>query len=289
LLDVSAGQELVLTTDVLVEGVHFLPDSAPRSIGHRALAVNLSDIAAMGAAPAWALLSLTLPEPDELWLGDFAAGFHALARLHGVALVGGNLSRGPRSVTVQLAGLVPRGDALRRTTAHVGDLVCVSGTVGDAGAGVALRQGRLAAGAAEADWLCRRFEYPTPRVELGQRLRGIASACIDVSDGLLGDLQRLAAASGCGADVEIGQLPVSAALRAAAGADAWRRSLAGGEDYELCFAVPPARLPTLRALGAELAVACTPCAILRAEPGIALHRDGGVIQFSHSPFDHFAH
>src|SRR5262249_51525966 len=159
----------------------------PASIGHRALAVSLSDLAAMGARPAWALLALTLPSPDEPWLGEFASGFSALARAHGVALVGGNTTSGPLSVSVQVLGHVPRSKAMLRGGGKPGDVLFVSGTPGDAAAGLALEQGRLSAGSEAAKRLRERFLFPTPRVALGERLRKFASACIDVSDGLLGD------------------------------------------------------------------------------------------------------
>ncbi len=285
LLRAPAGLELALTTDSLVEQVHFLPGSAPRSIGHRALAVNLSDLAAMGAVPSWALLSLTLPDTDAAWLGEFAAGFGRLARAHDVALVGGNLSRGPLNVTVQLAGFVPPGAALCRSGAQAGDEVWVSGTLGDAA------RGRAQAGAHDADphamLLRTRFEFPTPRVLLGQALRGIATACMDLSDGLLADLPRLAAASGCGAVLEIGELPVSEALRAVAGEQAWQPALAGGEDYELCFTAPPAQAAAIAALAGRCAVPLTRCGRLRAAAGLELRRSGDVIQFSQLPFSHF--
>jgi thiamine-monophosphate kinase len=281
-----AGCELVQTTDVLVEQVHFLPGSPPRSVGHRALAINLSDLAAMGAVPAWALLSLTLPQIDEAWLGEFAAGFGVLARTHEVALVGGNLSRGPLTVTVQLTGQVPSGTALRRGGAQAGDELWVSGTLGDAGFG------RTAPSGVEVEpqlaWLRARSEYPTARIALGVALRGVASACIDLSDGLLADLPRLAAASGCGAWLEVEQLPISAALRALTGTSAWQHALAGGEDYELCVAAPPARAEALQSLAGRLAVPLTRCGQLRSAPGLELRRAGAVIQFSQSRFDHFA-
>ena len=286
LLRPRPGCELVQTTDVLVEQVHFLPDSPPRSLGHRALAINLSDVAAMGASPAWALLSLTLPEIDEQWLGEFAAGFGALARVHEVALVGGNLSRGPLSVTVQLTGQVPVGTALRRTGGRAADDLWVSGTLGDAALGRTLGPGRDAE--TYANWLRARAEFPTPRVALGEALRGLASACIDLSDGLLADLPRLAQASGCGAEIHVEQLPLSAALAALAGESAWQRALAGGEDYELCFAAPPGRAVALAAVAARLAVPLSRCGQLRSTPGLELRRGAAVIQFSQSPFDHFA-
>ena len=285
LLRAQPGCELVQTTDALVEQVHFLTGSPARSLGHRALAINLSDLAAMGATPAWALLALTLPEIDEAWLGEFAAGFGVLARVHDVALVGGNLSRGPLSVTVQLTGQVPAGTALRRRGAQAGDGVWVSGTVGDAAFGRAAPQ---AGAGSSADWLRARFEYPTPRIALGEALRGIASACIDLSDGLLADLPRLATASGCGALVDVDQLPVSAALRALAGESAWQQALAGGEDYELCLAAPPARAAALEGVAARLAVPLSRCGQLRPAAGLELRRGAAVIQFSQSRFDHFA-
>lgn len=279
LLAVPPGSELVLTTDVLVEGVHFDATSPAQSLGHRALAVNLSDIAAMGAAPAWALLSLNLPGVDEQWLQQFAAGFGALAREEGVALVGGNLSRGPLSITVQLAGTVPVGQALLRTGANVGDLIYVSGTPGDAAQG-------LKAGAGSE--LRARFEYPAPRVKLGLALGGIASACIDLSDGLYADLGRLALASDCGAAVAIGQLPVSAGLQRALGSEAWRGVLAGGEDYELLFTVPPQRKAALEQLARTLDFPLTSIGQMQNGAGIVLSRDGNVMHFTHPGFDHFS-
>ena len=287
LLRAQPGHELVQTTDALVEGIHFLPGSPPRSLGHRALAVNLSDLAAMGATPAWALLSLTMPQIDESWLGEFSLGFGLLARTHAVALVGGNLSRGPLSVTVQLTGQVLAGTALRRSGAKAGDELWVSGTLGDACVG------RLTPAEAEpgahAQWLRERSEYPTPRVALGEALRGHASACIDLSDGLLADAPRLAAASGCGAWLDVGQLPISPALRALEGERAWERALAGGEDYELLVAAPAGRAALLEGLAAKFAVPLSRCGQLRAAPQLELRRGGDVIQFSQSAFDHFSH
>ena len=286
LLRPAPGCELVQCTDALVEQVHFPAGSAPRSLGHRALAINLSDLAAMGAAPAWALLSLTLPQLDEGWLGEFALGFARLAREHDVALVGGNLSRGPLAITVHLTGQVPQGTALRRSGGRAGDQLWVSGTLGDAAQGLALR---LAGADADgfAAWLCARFEYPTPRVALGLGLRKLASACIDLSDGLLADLPRLTAASGCGAELEIERLPISPALRAVSGDSSWQQALAGGEDYELCFTAGAAHAPQLQELAAAVGVPLCCCGRLRAASGTELRRAGTVIQFAQPPFDHF--
>jgi thiamine-monophosphate kinase len=287
-LAVPPGMELIATTDTLVAGTHFLPGSSPRSLGHRALAVNLSDCAAMAATPSWALLSLVLPAAEESWLEEFSAGFGALAQAHNVALVGGNLTRGPLNITVQLMGLVASGQALRRSGGRAGDCLCLTGSVGDAAAGLAVQQGKLVAadGVAGAA-LCRRFEFPEPRVQLGCALGAIASACIDISDGVQADISRLAASSNCGAELNVDQLPVSEALRQAAGAEAWRYALQGGEDYELAITVPPTRLRALQ----EMARNChTPLAVvgqLRAAAGLACLHQGREIAEIAAGFDHF--
>ncbi len=288
LLRPPAGSDLVAVTDTLNEGVHFPPGCDPRSIGHRALAVNLSDIAAMGGEAAWALLSLTLPHSDEAWLEAFTAGFAGLAKAHGVALVGGDTTRGPLAVTVQVLGFVPAGGGLRRAGASPGDLLYVSGTPGDAAAGLAVEMGAGAEGD-PAGVLRRRFLFPEPRLELGRALRGWASACIDVSDGLLGDLGKLAAASGCGAVVDLEGLPVSDALRRFAGqAGAERLALTGGDDYELCFAVPAAGAAGVEAVAAGCGVPVAVIGAVRAGRGIELRRAGAPQRFEHGGFDHFA-
>ncbi|HWW21606.1 MAG TPA: thiamine-phosphate kinase [Steroidobacteraceae bacterium] len=285
LLRVPTGAELVLTTDALIEGAHFLPGAAAHSLGHRAMAINLSDIAAMGATPAWALLSLNLPAADEAWLREFADGFGALAARHNVALVGGNLGRGPLSVTVQLAGLVPMGQALRRDRACPGDCLYVSGCIGDAAQG--LLQLGSTGGDADAQYLRSRLEYPTPRVALGEALRGVASACIDISDGLYVDAQRLLRASGCGAALQIEALPLSDALRRAAGSDAWQRGLRGGEDYELCFSAAPQFSDRVAELAQTTGQVVSCIGRLCRETGITLRSGNSVIQFSTSGWDHF--
>lgn len=239
LLEVPAGRVLVAAVDTLVEGRHFLPGGPPDSVGHQALAVNLSDLAAMGAEPAWALLSLSMPDSDEAWLLSFAAGLYALAGQHGVALVGGDTVRGPRVVTVTVLGFVEPLLALRRDGAQPGDVLFVSGWPGEAAAGLAALRAGVAQGAGDA--LVRRYRYAEPRLVLGRALRGQASAAMDVSDGLYGDLQKLCKASGTGARLDLEQLPVSAELaRRHAQADCERFVLFGGDDYELLFTVPAA-------------------------------------------------
>jgi len=287
-LQPAPGYELVATTDTLVAGVHFPDDCPPAALGYRALAVNLSDLAAMGAAPAWALLALTLPEAEEGWLREFAAALGALARQHGVTLVGGNTTRGPLSITVQLLGSVPRGRALRRSGAQVGDALFVSGTPGDAAGGLAVLQGQLAVAAPWGEQLRERFLRPTPRLALGAALRDWASACIDVSDGLLGDAAKLAAASGVGLCIEWQAVPVSAALGMALAPEPARQlALTGGDDYELCFAVPPARLAPLQAALPPTRWGYTRIGTLEAQSGARIVRDGTVMDFSHSGYQHF--
>ncbi|MGH8134487.1 MAG: thiamine-phosphate kinase [Steroidobacteraceae bacterium] len=287
-LDCPPDTQLIAAADTLVAGVHF-PQSMPAAaIGHRSLAVNLSDLAAMGARPAWALLALTLPSADEGWLAEFSAGLGELAHLHGVALVGGDTTRGPLCVTLQLLGHVPRGSALTRSGGRPGDVLFVSGTPGDAGAGLALEERRLTAPADAAPYLRERFLLPTPRVALGERLRAYASACIDVSDGLLGDAGKLASASGAGVEIWYAALPLSAPLERTLGAAAARElALTAGDDYELCFAVRPERVAELER---ELPAArwnYRPIGVLRQAAGAVVMRDGTVMEFSHSGYSHF--
>jgi thiamine-monophosphate kinase len=288
-LECPPGAQLIAAIDSLVEEVHFPAGSPARSIGHRALAVNLSDLAAMGAQPAWALLALALPAADEAWLAQFSDGLDALARLHDVALVGGDTTGGKLCVTVQMLGFVPRGAALSRSGAQAGDAVFVSGTTGDAAAGLLLEQSRLTlADAAQAQWLLDRFRYPTPRVSLGIALRGLASACIDVSDGLLGDCGRLAQASGCGVVVDYEALPVSEPLRAAVGDERARElALTGGEDYELCFTVPAGNLAQFVARCPADKFGWSRIGTLSVAPGAIVKRGATVMQVSHQGFDHF--
>lgn len=284
LLSCPPGELLVAAVDTLVEAVHFPRGCRPDSVGHRALAVNLSDLAAMGARPAWALLALTLPAVDEDWLARFAAGFTALAGTHQVALVGGDTTQGPLTVTVTLLGGVPTGTALRRSGATPGDALMVSGTPGDAAAGLALEQGRLA-GAGEA--LRERFLFPTPRVALGERLRAYASACIDVSDGLLADALKLANASGCGVELDAASLPLSAPLQRFGAQRAREFALCGGDDYELCFTVPAHQLTPLREALPPERWGYTRIGTVLAEPGARVMGEDGQLSVPTGGYDHF--
>lgn len=285
-----SSRELVMVTDSLVEGVHFPAGSPAASIGHRSFAVNLSDLAAMGAEPAWGLLALTLPSAEEEWLAQFSQAAGDLCRKHGVALIGGDTTRGPLAVTVTMVGIAPIGVALERRGGQVGDAIFVSGSPGDSAAGLALEQGRLhVADGLSAQILRDRFLFPTPRCDIGIALRGLASTCIDVSDGLGGDLEKLCAASGCGAEVDAAALPVSDALLSAVGREAAREyALTGGEDYELLFTVPLARLGAMTSAIARGLGPVKRIGSLVAGKGVKVFARGGVMQFSGSGFDHFA-
>jgi len=290
LLACPPDRQLVAALDTLVEGVHFPAGSPPASIGHRVLAVNLSDLAAMGAEPAWALLALTLPRAEATWLAEFSEGLCALAREFQVALVGGDTTSGPLCATLQILGFSEPATALTRSGGKPGDALFVSGTPGDAAAGLLLEQSRLEVSAADiAAQLRARFLFPSPRVALGRRLRGYASACIDISDGLLGDAAKLARASGCGVELEHEQLPLSFALKHACAADrAHALALLGGDDYELLFSVPPARIAALQADLPPAAWSYTHIGTLVEQPGARVLRNGNVMDFAHSGFDHFA-
>lgn len=289
-LQVPPDQELVISTDTSVAGVHFPPDLPARAVGHRALAVNLSDLAAMGAEPRWATLALTLPEVDEAWVAEFAAGFTALARLHGVALVGGDTTRGPLSITVTVHGVVPAGQALRRAGARVGDVIAVTGTPGDAAGALMLIQGRLDPEVSGVHALAMRFHFPEPRLAVGRALRGLAHACIDVSDGLLADLGHILSASGVGARLELAALPRSVPLELAVPERLWRDlQTAGGDDYELLFTLAAADWPAFAPRAAELGCALTRIGSIEAEPGLrCFTQDGAVWQPVRKGHEHFA-
>jgi thiamine-monophosphate kinase len=290
LLRPPAGLVLALTTDTLAEGTHFLPGADARLLGHKSLAVNLSDLAAMGADPRWFLLALALPEVDEDWLAAFAAGLFAAAEAHAVELIGGDTTRGPRTVTITAIGTLPPGYALRRDAAQAGDDVWLSGSTGDAALGLAHLTGRIALAPEVAERCIARLNAPEARVRLGQRLRGVAGAAIDVSDGLLADLGHILERSGVGAEIEYERLPRSPALRAcpdAALAD--ECLLGGGDDYEILFTAAADRRTAVEAAGA--AAGCAVTRIGRIVPGAAecrlLDRAGKPLRAGRTGFDHF--
>lgn len=282
LLRVPPEYRLAMAVDTLVEGVHF-PVSAPaRDLGWKALAVNLSDLAAMGAEPAWFTLSLTLPEADNDWLAAFSAGLFELAGRFNIELVGGDTTRGPLTISVQASGFVRQ--ALTRNAARTGQLIMVSGTLGDAA--LALQEpgknGRHDA------CLLQRLNRPEPRVALGRALPGLATAGIDISDGLLADLGHVLEASGCGATLEIERIPRSAAFDAASVEDPWPLLLAGGDDYELCFTLDENKLNEVARVARQAGVAVTQIGRIESEPGLRCVRaDGSSYQPAVSGYDHF--
>jgi thiamine-monophosphate kinase len=283
LLKVPGDRQLVLAVDTLVAGRHFPEDTAAFDIGWKALAVNLSDFAAMGATPAWATLSLTMPTADKHWLQAFADGFYSLAEQYQVALVGGDTTRGPLSVSVQLQGYIKPGKVLRRDAAKPGQALFVSGTLGDAAC--ALHQ--LRSGAVDA-FVFERLNRPEPRVALGQLLGGVAAAAIDVSDGLLADLGHILEASRCGATLYPERLPASAALQNLPAGEVLEYQCNGGDDYELCFSVAPERRAQLDALLHEQALSVAEIGVIDAQPGLRCKfADGRIITPAIHGFDHF--
>jgi thiamine-monophosphate kinase len=282
----NAGLELAVTTDMLVEGRHFARDADPRKLGHKALAVNLSDLAAMGAAPRWALLSIGLPSADERWLEAFSAGLFALAGRFGVELIGGDTTRAEtRVINVVALGEVPAGVALYRSAAQAGDDIWVSGELG--GAALALARPERQARFAE---LARRLHEPEPRVELGERLRGLAHAAIDISDGLVGDLGHVVERSRLAARVHYERIPRAAAL-ASLGDAALERDcvLSGGEDYELAFTAAPAGRAAVAALAQELGLPLTRIGtMLAGAPRLEVLDASGRPLLFRGAFDHFA-
>lgn len=292
LLDVSPGHHLVVTSDTLIAGRHFPLQTAPFDIGWKALAVNLSDLAAMGAAPRWFTLALSLPQADMAWLTGFAAGLKALADRYRIALVGGDTTRGALSITITALGEVPVGTALRRDGARLGDWVCVTGTLGDAAAGLTLAlqpafDARASALAASSSFLLSRLNRPEPRVRAGEALRQHAHAAIDLSDGLAGDLQHILEASGVGADLRLPMLPASPALleRFPIPETRFPLQVAGGDDYELCVCLPPDALDAAQAM---LDVPLTPIGRITAEPGLRwLDARGAAVELAASAYRHF--
>jgi len=289
LLAVPSGLELAVAIDTMVEGVHFPRGTAAADIGWKALAVNLSDLAAMGATPAWALLALSLPDANAAFVDGFADGFAQLARAFGLALVGGDTTRGTLTVSVAVHGFVPPGQALTRAGAQAGDIVLVTGTLGDAAAGLRLLQHAQHPDEALAAYLTARLHRPTPRVAAGLALRGRASACIDVSDGLLADLGHICRASKLGAEIEAALLPRSSAMLALFDdASSRELALAGGDDYELCFTVPPSQVAAVQAELDRLGCGATRIGRIVPGHGISVRdRDGSVLEATRQGWDHF--
>ncbi|EPY1568424.1 thiamine-phosphate kinase [Raoultella planticola] len=290
LLNIPEKKTLAISTDTLVAGNHFLPDIDPADLAYKALAVNLSDLAAMGAEPAWLTLALTLPEADEAWLAAFSDSLFMQLNYYDMQLIGGDTTRGPLSMTLGIHGFVPPGRALKRSGAKPGDWIYVTGTPGDSAAGLAILQDRLVVeSAADADYLLARHLRPMPRVLQGQALRDLASSAIDLSDGLISDLGHILKASGCGARIDLDAMPLSDALqRHAEREQALRWALSGGEDYELCFTVPELNRGALDVAIGQLGARFTCIGQISAEAdGLQLMQSGKPVQLDLQGYDHF--
>jgi len=283
-LDVPSAQQLAVSTDTLVEGVHFLAGSDPQYLGHKVLAVNLSDLAAMGATPAWVSLAITMPSIDKAWLASFTDAFFALADRYSLQLIGGDTTSGPLSITINIMGLLPSGQRLTRSGAAVGDDIYVSGSMGCAGLGLVkakkglqdIRDVDLAA-----------YLKPEPCVELGLSLLDVATSCIDVSDGLFADLSHILKASGVGARVERAAVPVSesvAQYAAQSGDVFWPYSC--GDDYQLCFTVP--KNADLSAIKGQFLPKLTKIGRIERQHGLRLGFDGDDIQLLGKGYEHFS-
>jgi len=282
------GRRLAVSVDTMVEGVHFTNAMAPGRVGYRSLAASLSDLAAMGAEPAWATLALTVPRADLVWLREFHAGFDALASEHGMDLVGGDLTRGPLAVTVQVHGFVPCAGALLRSGARPGDRVVVTGTVGDAAGGLACTLDSVPASEEDRVYLLNRFERPEPRIAVGQALCGSAHAAIDISDGLLQDLGHILRLSHVGAEIDAESVPRSIPLRRLFGdEDSLRMALSGGDDYELCFTCAPRTLTELQRQFRASGVALTDIGTIVEVKGLQIMRRGAPIMAAQQGFQHF--
>jgi thiamine-monophosphate kinase len=279
LLTIPDGYELAITTDTMVENVHFFKDTDPEQLGHKLLAVNLSDLASMGAKPLSVTLAITLPSINEAWLSAFAKGFLNLAEHHHVDLIGGDTTAGALTLTVQALGLVPRGQALTRSAAKVGDFIYLSGNIGNAGLGLKITQGYHCT---QADNALKQFNQPEPACDTGQALIGIANACIDISDGLSGDLGHILHQSQVGACLYWEQLPLSTAvLNYIQDTGDWLMPLVAGDDYQLCFTVSPEK-------AALVPETCQKIGIIEAQHGLRLNKSGITQTLEVKAYEHFS-
>lgn len=287
---VPKGYQLAISTDTLVCGTHFLDSISPIDLAYKSLAVNLSDLAAQGAKPVWVSLALTLPELNKEWLKNFSDSFFSTLQRYHTALIGGDTTKGHLSLTLTAQGFLPASKGLFRHKANVGDAIFVSGTLGDSAAGLSLLLAQQAISHSHQHYLLQRHLRPTPRVELGQALIPYSQCAMDISDGLLADLQHILNASQCGADIDIAHLPLSSALKENYTlSQAEQFALTGGEDYELCFTVPPSQISAIKQLSLQLDIPCT-------QIGVITNHIGQLRLFKHqSPytlpdnlgFDHF--
>lgn len=289
LLKVSAGIQLVISSDMLVSGTHFFADADPYFLGHKTLAVNLSDLAAMGATPRWATLALSLPEANDAWLARFSAGFFALAEHHGVELIGGDTTRGPLNLCVTILGEIPEAQALRRDGAKVGDDIWLSGQVGEAALGLASLQGKISLPEVLRTTCLDALHCPEPRIELGLSLRGVAHSAIDISDGLLADLSHILERSKVAAEVQFSLIPKPLSFAQLSDQHLVQQCLlAGGDDYELCFTAAAAQRAIIEKLAVNSGVQLTRIGKIMAGEGLRLvAADGSVIKTERLGYDHF--
>lgn len=279
LLNIPHGYELAITTDTMVEGVHFLPNTDPECLAHKLLAVNLSDLASMGANPIAVTLAITLPVVDRSWLKRFSSGLFALAQQYSVDLIGGDTTSGSLTLTIQALGLVKAGQALRRSGAKVGDLIYVSGCLGDAGLGLKIAQGYQCQ---ESAIPLQRFHKPMPRVETGLALLEIASACIDISDGLSSDLGHILDKSAVGACLDWQKIPLSSSVQDYVKTSSdWLMPLTAGDDYELCFTVAPEKIELIPE-------SCSQIGVIEQQPGLRIKKSGKTEIIEAKGFEHFS-
>ncbi|AGH81558.1 thiamine-monophosphate kinase [Psychromonas sp. CNPT3] len=293
ILDVPEGHQLLISTDTLVAGIHFFEDVDAYRLGYKALAVNLSDLSAMGAEPKWISLAITLPNVDADWLARFSNGFFDLAAKHNVTLIGGDTTKGPLSITVSVQGIVPKNTALLRSQAKVGDIICVSGSLGDGALGLAYQLSNKSLKLANAQAFVDKLELTDPRVKLGLLLRGMAHSCIDISDGLTQDLTHILNASHCCAQIDVETLPLSEALQQELdlgnikGEQALHYALTGGDDYELLFTLPEEMFGSLQQSIPELRLTAVGKVIAPQASKIQLTKHKKAFSLTLSGWDHF--
>jgi thiamine-monophosphate kinase len=281
--------DIVLSIDTLLQDTHFPAETDPFDIGYKALAVNLSDMAAMGAVPKWVLLSISLPENDEAWLEKFASGFLELAKQHSISLIGGDMSRGPLSVTLQIQGLVPTDTALKRDGAQKGDLIYVTGSLGDAGVGLDIIQGKISIGKEHQKFFLNSLKRPEISIEAGLRLREIANSAIDISDGLIADLGHILDASHVGAEIEVEKIPLSEAMQQCMDeTTAWDYALTSGDDYKLCFTASAAQHELIINILKEINLPLSCIGKIKEETGLQLKTpEGTCFEPSGNSYEHF--
>ena len=292
ILDVPDGYQLAISTDTLISGVHFFADVDPYRLGYKALAVNLSDLAAMGATPKWISLAITLPEIDETWVSEFSRGFFELSNKYNMSLVGGDTTKGPLSITVSVKGIIPRGLALRRDNALDDDLICVSGYLGDGALGLESKLNNIPLN--NSAYFIDALELTDPQIELGILLRNLASSCMDISDGLTQDLKHILSASSCSAKLELEKLPLSVVLKNevkkgnVTQQQALQFGLTGGDDYELLFTIQPDKLSILEKLiDNNIDISVVGTIHKNKQPIIELFDNNKLVSFSQEGWDHF--